>query len=143
MKFFNWIGNIIKNGIRITIFSTGKMFDPTDQVRTDPIADIINGKDGSSMDKKLGGWRDLSQWLYDHWGHDIQHEADVINGWQFSPELQVLVDSTWKTLSPDIQKALSNFVYEIYTKYGEAIAQKIFGNTMSQLQDTTPPKPAA
>ena len=51
----NWIKNALKNclknGIRIS-YSTGKIFDPRGQVRTDAISDI-DKKDKEKRKKKL------------------------------------------------------------------------------------------
>jgi hypothetical protein len=40
------------NGVRVTLFSTGKMFDPTDQERTCPLKDI-GKKEQKKTDEKL------------------------------------------------------------------------------------------
>ena len=50
-----WFKNKL-DGVRFTLFSTGRMFDPTDQKRTCPLKDIAKSKEksvGSLSEKKI------------------------------------------------------------------------------------------
>jgi len=40
MNIKDFIGSLLRKGLRIG-FSTGKMFDPTDQERTDAVKDLV------------------------------------------------------------------------------------------------------
>ena len=48
------LGKLFKNGIRIG-WSSGKPFDPTDQIRTDPMKDIIEAEEKRKKTKKRRG----------------------------------------------------------------------------------------
>jgi hypothetical protein len=88
------------------------------------------------MGNFIDSWRSLSQWMYDNFGIKLQGEADKINGWKFSPQLQTIIDKAWASLEPAIQSALLAFVYQIYHSKGEATAENILSGILADLHIT-------
>ena len=48
---------LLRKGIRFTIYSTGKIFNPADQERSDAYKDIDKGKTKRMLDKIFHGGR--------------------------------------------------------------------------------------
>lgn len=64
----------------------------------------------------------------------FQKTYDCIKSWSLTPQQEILLDTIWQDLEPQLKKALWAFIVMIFNKYGESAAKDVLGNVLAQVK---------
>ena len=79
-------------------------------------------------------WRAWSQKQYDKWGSKLQGQYDEIKGWT-DEDLKKTFKALWDITPTTVQKSLTQFIVDIYKKYGEEFAKKIIDKLLPNFKE--------
>lgn len=127
--------NILRKGIWFE-YSTGPMFDPTYQKRTDAVEDIVKSKT-----KKEGGemgimesWEKWSLKQYEKWGSKLQNKYDKYRNLKTPDWYLKLTDTIWDKLDVSTKKFLNTLIEETVKAFDEEFAKELLDKIIKAIK---------